>query len=355
MKPNEYKRQIIETSLMSTFAIRTGDGSKNLIDDSVFEFGQEKPYESTSDLVHLYASNLRNGGSPAGPTASRLGAMTKHAFNESGFIEENKLTRFNISQFCSHAADFVKTQPLSNTGGHQNETILRAIAAGENAAIHRRLLFNLVKSIEQFSLYLIDKHGGSARSFSDQFMTKIEGNDPKSKSFKTYEFRHQLLKELKFPLMGPAITSNFLKDSQIGRARNIANLAEIHLGGLAKPDMHVMRIMLVVTGRVSVEDEEGLSRLCHEDNFVKIYKTSTPGNDWPIWPSGLSGEDKCLNDLNYLSFCNDYPALFLDRVFFIAGSGRSQTLEPNGRPKQLRRYRTFLRGMNLLRYSANNQ
>jgi hypothetical protein len=74
----------------------------------VFETGPEKPYEIAIDLMHLYASNLLNGGSPAGPSASALGKMNEWAFNEARFATGDNLARFDRQEFASCAARFVK-------------------------------------------------------------------------------------------------------------------------------------------------------------------------------------------------------------------------------------------------------
>jgi hypothetical protein len=350
MNPLKISKSHLEKALLDVFSLPHNEINLATISDAVFETDQGKPYESTLDLVQLYAANLRNGGAPAGPNSRSLGIMTRWVFSSAGFTLEDKLVRFDKREFSHLSAEFVRTQPLSKSGGVDNEKILRAIASGLDAQLKNKLLSRIVDSIEKFSIYLIEKHSGSAISFANQFAVNIDAVDAISMCEDASRFRERLFAELKFPLMGPAITSNLLKDSQIGRALAIRNLSRVYLGALAKPDMHVMRFMLAITGRVSIQSEADLTNLCHEDNFYQIYNKQPPDAGWPVWGDDSSGEEKCLRDINYLSFSNDYSSIFLDRILFIAGSGRCDKLIQSKKINQRSRYHRFLESLELLIY-----
>jgi hypothetical protein len=144
-----------------------------------------------------------------------------------------------------------------------------------------------------------------------------------------------------------------MKDSQIGRARSLDDLGGTYLGTLAKPDMHVMRLMLCITERVTLDSEESLRELCFNKKFKELYSTIVPGPNWPTWSASLSPEDRCLNDLNFLAFTNCYPGIFLDRILYMAGSGDSNepTLVRLREIDQVERYRRFLSGLDLLHFT----
>jgi hypothetical protein len=350
MNPTEFTKPRLEKAFSNAFESLGSELNADSIADMVFETGPEKPYEIPIDLMHLYASNLRNGGSPAGPNASALGKMTKWAFNEARFATGDKLVRFNRQVFASFAARFVKNNRLSKSGGTENEMILTRIAVGDEYGLDRKLLFRIVNSIERFAHHLIRRYQGSAIAFSEQFVLPVRGTDPVSKTLDVASFRDRLLSELNFPLMGPAISSNLLKDSQVGRAKECEKLAGIYLGALAKPDMHVMRLMLTFTARVTIKSEADLESICFEGDAIKLYNQSPPGAYWPDWGPEVSGEERCLRDLNFMSFINGYSSLFADRILFMVGSGRSKQIASSKKGNQLGRYRNFLNGLGLLQY-----
>lgn len=350
MNPAKINKLRLERAFVEAFESLGSKLSASSISDMVFETGPERPFESAIDLMQLYASNLRNGGSPAGPNSSAVGRMTKWALSEARFIADDNLVRFDRQEFASFAARFVKNAPLSKSGGTENEMILTRIAAGEERGLDRKLLFRLVNSIEGFADLLIRRYGGSAIKFSEQFLLPVRGADPVSKTLDIASFRSKLLAEFDLPLMGPAITSNLLKDSQVGRARELENISEIYVGALAKPDMHVMRLMLVITARVTLKRHEDLRKLCFEDSAIKLYNQNPPDAYWPVWGPEVSGEERCLRDLNFMAFSNGYSALFADRILFMAGSGRSGQIAPSLKGGQLDRYRRFLHSLELLQF-----
>jgi hypothetical protein len=334
-------------SLLSVFKLPVESKTIKLIEDAVWEDTGSRPYESTLDLLTLYASNLRNGGSPAGPRSDLFGQMTRAVVIRSGFIDDNRLIKFERKAFAKHAADHVKDHPLSHKGGSDNVSILNAIASGQDADFTSKLLYKLVSSIEQFAQYLIDKHDGSALKFSQQFLKTVVGNDPFSKAQSAHSFRSTLFNELNFTLMGPAITSNFMKDSQIGLARSHPDLFDTYLGALAKPDMHVMRMMLVITGRIKLVDADALKNLCFEQKFIQLYDQNSPVGSWPRYPKASYGEEKCLQDMNFLSYTQGFPTVFLDRILYLAGSGNSFYFENLPKVTQLERYQRFMTSLGL--------
>lgn len=343
-----FKKSMLEKAFLDAFSLHCSPDSVEKIADAVFETGLERPYACALDLIGLYAANLRNGGSPAGPNSTSLGEMTKWSIEKAGFISDGRLIRFNRKEFASLAAMFVEAHPLSKSGGEHNTLILKKIANGDEAGLQRKLLYRIILSIEAFSTFFIKNYQGSASIFSSQFLLPIGDFDAHTKVLEVSRFRSRLLRELKFPLTGPAISANFLKDSQVGLAKTQKNLEEIYLGTLAKPDMHVMRLMLAITGRVSVDSEAALKKLCFEAEFLRLYKQLQPSPSWPKWPEKLCSEDRCMHDLNYMAFSHDYSSLFADRILFVTGSGRSGLITDPSEGGQISRYRKFIASLGLL-------
>ena len=339
-------RQVFQEALLRIFGLPINDETSGIFDASIWEQPFSRPYQSVIDLLGLYASNLRNGGSPAGPRSAELGQMTQWVLQQSKFIRDDRLIEFDKKIFASLAAQYVKNHPLSKQGGAGNVNILQAIAHGEESSIQNKLLTKLVDSIDQFAKHLLEHYEGSASKFAEPFARKIQGLTPEEKCDDVALFRSRFLHELNFVLMGPAIASNFMKDSQIGRATQLDHLVDTYLGSLAKPDMHVFRMMLCITGRVRISDEDALKQLCFEQDFLKIYGQLEPQPGWPHWANVKGNEEICLRDLNFLAYTHDFPPIVLDRVLYMAGSGNSGVLnqhkDPHHKPTQLDRYRLFL-------------
>jgi hypothetical protein len=344
------------TSLKKAFLavcdLPDNENNLNLIDDSVFHTGGERPWESVLDLIQVYASNLLNSGLP-GPLPDRFGRMTRWAVEQAGFVRADRLTEFSRVEFARQAAEHCAMFPLADSSRVDNTAILRAISQGGDSVDPRKTIVRLIDSTEQFCRYLLDRHGGSAESFSKPFVNCVRGLDARSRVDDAAIFRKRIIGELNFLLMGPATSPNFLKDSQIGRARQITNLADTYIGTLAKPDIHVMRFMLVLTGRVLVDRKEKLDQLTNlagqelTELFVKEPPCEKAG--WGLWPVGLSAEERCLRDLNFLAFCNNDAGIVVDRILYMVGAENDSSPIAPLRPSDKReRYEKFLRSLGLI-------
>jgi hypothetical protein len=341
----------LKKALLAVYDLSDDEKNRKLIDDSVFHTGGERPWESTLDLVQLYASNLLNSGLP-GPRSDRFGRMTRWAFEQAGFVRDGKLTEFSRIEFARQAANHASKFPLVDTSRVDYVAILHAISQGKGSTYRRATIVWLIDSIEQFCRYLIDYHGGSAESLSRPFVNSVKGHDARSRSEDAAYFRKQIIKELDFLLMGPAIAPNFLKDSQIGRARSLNNLADLYIGTLAKPDIHVMRFMLAFTGRFYVESPVQLDELSNlgggalAARFAEKPDTTT---GWEIWPEGVSAEERCLRDLNFLAFANRDAGVVVDRILYIVGAENdSSPIAASTQVNKYVRYEKFLRSLGFI-------
>lgn len=354
MSLERFNVKSLTDALLGVCGLPENEAGHALVADTVFYTTGEKPWNSTLDLIQLYASNLLNS-QLRGPRADRFGRMTRWAIEQAGFVEAGALTRFSRAEFSRNAAEHARKFPLVDSKRIDYTAILEALGTGELAPDRKKTIVKLVASIEQFCKYLLVHHGGSAESFSAPFEGCVKGVDAVSRSLDAARFRLRLIKELDFLLMGPAIAPNFLKDSQIGRARNIANLSDTYIGTLAKPDIHVMRLMLVITGRLVIRGETAaqqigeLTSLSNQD-LCKIYMSHEPSSNWATWPSSVEGENRCLHDLNYLAFVNRDPGIVIDRILYTVGAefdAPTPIKQYKPRDKVLR-YQMFLSRLNLV-------
>ena len=346
----------LKKALLAVCDLPDNEKNQKLIDDSVFHIGVERPWESTLDLIALYAANLMNAGGGRGPQRDPLAKMTRCAIEGAGFFDDGRLTgKFDIRRFASVAAGYVDRYPLADRQTVDYASILREMTKPEyGPEIKKKVIFQLTKSIEQFCNYLLAEHAGSAENFSKQFTENVRGDDAKARTLDAARFRAQRGRPLQaFLKMGPAITPNFLKDSQIGRAQSIGNLAEVYLGTLGKPDMHVKAFMLAFTGRIRVDSKAKLNELMSLDDsaLTRKFEENTPcaESGWENWPMSSAGEDKCLNDLNFLAFANRDAGIVVDRLLYIAGAKNdSSPIASDKHDIMGVRYEKFLRSLGLI-------
>jgi hypothetical protein len=148
---------------------------------------------------------------------------------------------------------------------------------------------------------------------------------------------------------------NFLKDSQMTafmprdkqNARSSFNDVRFrHAGWVVKPDMHVLRLMLWISGRAQ---SAGISSntLVHLNSSQTAYASNRPrmppvqGYSLSVGePRGGRGEWDCIEDIHLWAVRDSVAPLGIDRLLYLIGSGKYR--EPLDGPASNHAYRYSL-------------
>jgi hypothetical protein len=273
-----------------------------------------KPYENIRSLIYVYAANLLNAG---------LRGPDKHAFGRlastviaNHYLSEGTLTPVEIEDL---AAKFLyeinRTNiQLTRDGNQKYLDDLNDINKNKRSAI-RSLLLSLIS----FCNFLRDSYQSSAANYHKSFLTPEEAS---------FEHVSSKLEEIiGFRLVGVAVGMNFMKDSQMPAVAD--RLLESGNSGLiqylVKPDMHVMRFMLYLTGRYksSVYDLYNIPSRLFTAAYVdskpsKIYQSEVSNHKQHALPKG---EVLCINDIYCMAESESIPPIYIDRILYLFGSG----------------------------------
>ena len=213
----------------------------------------EKPHERTADLFYVYAASLVNT-SGRKPSINEFGALVRAAVGDyiRGNAVVSEFTSQDLARSClPHLAEL-------SLGTNYDEDI-RELARGNGA---RRVLSGLMRSVAVFGAYLRQQHGGKASQLHAAWTAPAPDN--------RREAVFDVLRQLdKLPWVGIATAANFVKDSQIPGCRDQydpRSVAQLLAGWFAKPDVHIIRLLVYLTGLCSrdelpdLEPHEGLGR-----------------------------------------------------------------------------------------------
>ena len=290
--------------------------------------GAEEPHDKISHLIHVYAASLRNAGG-RGPGFEPFAMMVSHG--SAKFITSNQILRpFDLSDFAQACLNYLCSSgasPLVKNGSVNYEDQLLDIASGKIARLSSRaLLPQLLRSVVGFSELISRDYCGSAANYHAQFSRPRQTNEGAS-------FVKRRFKELQhLPRFGVAVGMNFFKDSQVSayRGKPYSSLFASEAGWYVKPDMHVLRFMLKLSGRAKragLQDESLV--ILDEPEAKALYSRTRPKDGWPYQytlsqgrPFAEKGQWDCIEDVHHLAIKNSVAPLEIDRVLFMSGSGR---------------------------------
>lgn len=283
---------------------------------------------AVSDLMATYAASLRNGGGP-GPSSEAFSKMIAVAVQP--FIVDNCLVQTldskKIAQACVDYLGQPESLRLTVSGTVDYFAELKVMAAGRPIGRPRALIPQLIRSIIEFSEVLMKGYGGSAAKFHDVFNRVCESSG--SAIFVLNRFKEVS----QIPRVGVALAMNFFKDSQVPalRQQSLGSLYENQIGWFVKPDIHVLRFMLKITGRsliAGISDEKLV--YMKEGDVRRAYASIRPT---PVWaggnytyclsrPSSEIAQWCCIEDVHRLARCQNISPLEIDRILFMIGSGK---------------------------------
>lgn len=283
------------------------------------------PHSSTLDLLYVYAANLRNAGGP-GVNLHRFGAMVVGAL--AGLVADNRISPVHLpelAQRCLAWLDSPEGRPLVRGNDERYRKQLDALTHGDHPVVpFQRHLQSVVGFID----LLNQAYGGSASIYHDSF----SNHDSRLEPGRAVIARLNELKHLSG--IGVATGLNFIKDSQIPRFANsrLEEMLAEPLGWFVKPDMHVLRAMLFISGRFG---QTGLPphQLAHlKPEEAKVhYANLASTHEWfkmevrPLdgdRPRGERGLWRCVADVHAWAACEGAVPLEIDRLLFLIGSGR---------------------------------
>lgn len=310
----------------------------------------DNSFDSISDLIAVYAASLRNGGGP-GPGYEAFSRMIKTSVAD--HITQNRLIqplqKASLAQACEAYQQQRQSMPLAIEGTVDYIGDLHAIAQ-QTPLRPRALMPQLIESVVRFSEVLSRAFNGSAAEFHAAFNRAHVPADPAGFVLERFQSFAGI------PKVGVALAMNFFKDSQVPALRNqpLQHLLTNQIGWFIKPDIHVLRFMLKASGRAGehgfVDDELIYMK---EQNVRSAYVARPATAAWAqepytyctLRPRAEKAQWQCIEDVHRLARLQRIPALEIDRVLFMVGSGRFIGNRRIG-PPQAERYRKLFRPLN---------
>jgi hypothetical protein len=313
--------------------------------------GANAPHANINHLFHVYAASLRNAGGP-GPNIDAFASMVSRATDQ--FAKFNKLPQpLEIADFARACLEYLRSRsasPLVKEGSVDYESQLRHLGDGTGDRLGTKdLLPQLLRSVVGFSEVIAQSYGGSAATYHAHFSRPREPHAGST-------FVRQMFEQLeRLPRFGVAVGMNFFKDSQVCayHGKPLSSLLAPQAGWYLKPDMHVLRFMLKWSGRAQhagLPDDRLVTLPYAEAKRAYAQTRSTEG--WPDQydlgrgrPFNEKGVWDCIEDVHYIAEEYQIPPLEIDRVFFMAGSGRFEVNRRLAMPQE-QRYRGMFQAMN---------
>jgi len=293
-----------------------------------------RPYENITSLIYVYAANLLNSGR-RGPNKRAFARLASSVIAKY-YLREGALSAIEIDDFARKFLIEIDETNIQLTEKGNQKYLNDLCNINENKKSTIRLL---LLSLISFCNFLRDSYRSSAINYHKSFLNQEET------SFDQVSAKLQEIVGIK--LIGVAVGMNFMKDSQMPAVADgsleIANSGLIRY--LVKPDMHVMRFMLYLTGRY----KSSVNELCHltPDRFTAAYADSKPSGIYQARvanqePSDLpKGEVLCINDIYTIAEVESIPPIYIDRILYLIGSGSFKGSK-DLKTSQIDRYRYVL-------------
>jgi hypothetical protein len=306
--------------------------------------GAQQAHCSTRDLIYVYAANLRNGNG-LGPAFVPFAKMVVSAIDP--LIENNALTGppslVELAGRCLAYLNHPDNDAVLVSARVDYREDLSRLANGQDVGRRNAKIEQCLRSIVRFTEFLCQRYNGSAQEYHKRFAEHYGAERPNS-------FIVDCFTELgRLPQVGVAIGMNFFKDTQSNgyRGGNLRDLRTRHAGWFVKPDMHVLRLMLHVSGRSTrLPDPVAVNKLADGD-AAKHYFELNPleaGVEYTLDQSATDRADRgkwrCIEDVHRLAIAEQVPPLAIDRLLYMIGSGRF--LHPTKKISNEHHYRRFM-------------
>jgi hypothetical protein len=306
--------------------------------------GAQEAHQSTRQLIYAYAASLRNGNG-LGPAFAPFAQMVVTAIDP--FIVNNALARAPSLVELARACRAYLLLPV-NSGVLVSEKVnyredLRRLENGEGVGRKNAKIEQCLRSVVGFTEFLYRNYGGSAPEYHERFAEHYDGERPN-------RFIVDCFIELgRLPQVGVAIGMNFFKDTQSNayRGSSLQDLRTSHAGWFVKPDMHVLRLMLHVSGRSSRLSDRATVNNMADGKAAKLYFELNPleaGVEYTLDSSAADRADRgkwrCIEDVHRLAIAEQVPPLAIDRLLYMIGSGRF--LHPAKKISNEHHYRRFM-------------
>ena len=280
-----------------------------------------EPHISTGDLIYVYAANLRNSGG-AGANLLSQGEMFRGALKD--YIVDNRVQPPGPEALAQLCLDFLEVSGIRLT---RDDALYRRQlqAIADDKPANGKLAQHLA-SVHAFMEFLAKRYQGSAEVYAASFdITATPGSG--------WTVLKRLNDLWRFKGIGIATGLNFLKDSQASRfvGRSLADVRRHPVASIVKPDRHLLRIMLLLTGRLA-RTGVGPDLLWNmkEEDALEHYQHCEPSAAWCHKPCGYaaglpkerSGVWTVIADVHALAEAEDVAPLEIDRLLYLIGSGK---------------------------------
>lgn len=293
------------------------------LDAMIFDAGDTKArsHESTHDLLVLCATNLVNRSGPF-PKPENVKPLFSRVFNR--FLHQNQMPNIQLKDF--YKVTIEEADNLSRTGwnltsnGNGNDTVpLQDVLRGEQVN-PRTTIISLLDSLHDFINFFHSAYQGSAQTYSES-LSNIES--PSSNRME--RFKSALEELLALRGWGIALSANFIKDSQMPKLSALQNEERLSsaYSVYVKPDLHIIRFMANLTGRR--DDFNGKLQDYssgnaprwlenHSWNYIRLRAQNINSHPQLAW--------NCIQDVNYWASQAKVPAVAIDRLLYMCGSGK---------------------------------
>ncbi len=287
--------------------------------------GAPQSYEQTRDLLYVYTANLRNAGGP-GVNMHRFGSMVVGALAEQ--IDDNRIVPLHLPDLARRCLAWLDTSgslPLVRKDDALYRKHLHALADGQQPSVpFQRHLQSVIGFIDLLNA----EYGGRADRYHASFSSDTARRDPARAVVTRLNELHHL------PGIGVATGLNFMKDSQVPRfsSAQLVDMLSEPLAWFVKPDMHVLRLMLHVSGRygrtgLPARDLTFLKPVEAAQHYAELDASAgwfhTTGKALSSYrPRSERGLWTCVGDVHAWAAAEGAAPLEIDRLLYMIGSGR---------------------------------
>jgi hypothetical protein len=319
-----------------------------------------EPHSNTLDLLYVFATNL-NRTNASGSLRWAFARMVRVAAEP--FVRNGCLAALSVREFAEHflqllnaGSERLAVGPAAHSANRQQ---LELLARGQRPLRATCSLVPLLSSVVEFSVWLNQVHGGCAAAMHQGFAAPVTGRLPNTGPRGSAEAMEHL------PLIRIWSGLRFLKESQTTgfavadahqASQSLARLRQCQAGWLVQPDLHVLRLMLHLTGRAADVHIEG-SDLAHlrgrsASSLQTLYALARPARhaqlDYQL-QRGRAREERglwqCMEDLQHLAWREGVAPVALDRLLSLIGSGEYAGADLPLAVPQRERYARFLQRM----------